>query len=296
MKCLVTGGAGFIGSHLVDALVAEGHKVVVIDDLSTGARERVNPAAEFHQASILDEAACGPLFSGVDAVFHTAARARVTLSIEKPLETHLSNVDGTLKVLLYARDAKVRRVIYSASSSAYGIQDLPFRENMPAHPMNPYALQKFVGEEYARLFSSLYGVQTVSLRYFNVYGPRMNTEGAYATVIGAFMKAKAAGLPLPIDGDGGQTRDFTHVRDVVAANILAMKAPAVGRGEIINIGSGEQKSVNEIARLFGGPIVTRQPRPAASEARDVRADISRAHALLGWRPTVKFEDGVRELL
>lgn len=296
MKVVVTGGAGFIGSHLVDALLAVGHEVVVVDDLSTGKRERVNPKAAFHQISILDGAALTPLFLSADAVFHCAALARITFSMEHPRESHEANVDGTLSVLLAARDAKVRRVIYSASSSAYGDQPLPLVETMTPHPMNLYALQKFVGEEYCRLFASLYGMQTVSLRYFNVYGPRMNTEGAYATVIGAFIKAKAEGRPLPIDGDGEQTRDFTHVSDVVKANMLAMTASTVGRGELINIGSAEQHSVNEIARAFGGPTETRPPRPEGSEARHVRADITWARELLKWTPTVPFQTGLQELI
>ena len=233
--------------------------------------------------------------NGIEYVFHVAAIPRVPLSIERPLETHAANVDGTLNVLVAARDAKVRRVIYSASSSAYGDQPtLPLREDMREHPLNPYALQKWIGEHYCRLFSELYGLETVSLRYFNVYGPRMSSEGAYATVIGIFLRQRKAGEPLSIAGDGEQTRDFTHVDDVVRANILASESNQVGKGEVINIGAGEQHSVNEIARMSGGPTTAIPARNA--EARDTLADVTRARELLGWSPAVSFSEGMNGLL
>ncbi|OGL72394.1 hypothetical protein A3F28_02085 [Candidatus Uhrbacteria bacterium RIFCSPHIGHO2_12_FULL_57_11] len=295
MKILVTGGAGFVGSNLVDALLAHGHSVRVLDNVSTGKRENVNPGAELVVGDICDLETVRKAMNGIEYVFHVAAIPRVPLSIERPLETHAANVDGTLNVLVAARDAKVRRVIYSASSSAYGDQPtLPLREDMREHPLNPYALQKWIGEHYCRLFSELYGLETVSLRYFNVYGPRMSSEGAYATVIGIFLRQRKAGEPLSIAGDGEQTRDFTHVDDVVRANILASESNQVGKGEVINIGAGEQHSVNEIARMIGGPTTAIPARNA--EARDTLADVTRARELLGWSPAVSFSEGMNGLL
>lgn len=295
MKVLVTGGAGFIGSHLVDALIARGHSVCVIDNFSTGKRENVNPNAGLVVGDICNLKTVRDAMKGIDIAFHCAALPRVPLSIEKPLETHEANVNGTLNVLVAARDEKVRRVVYSASSSAYGNQEtLPLREDMREHPLNPYALQKWIGEHYCRLFSELYGLQTVSLRYFNVYGPRMSSDGAYATVIGIFLRQRAAGEPLTIAGDGEQTRDFTHVDDVVHANILASESERVGKGDVINIGAGERHSVNEIARMVGGSTTTISAR--AAEARDTLADVTRARDVLDWQPAVKFEEGMRRLL
>lgn len=297
MTALVTGGAGFIGSHLVEALLARGDVVRVFDNLSTGVRGRVPAAAEFVQGDLADLAAVRAAVSGEDVIFHSAALPRVQLSLENPRETHLTNVDGTLNVLLAARDARVRRVVYAASSSAYGAQEeLPEREEMPASPLNPYALQKWIGEHYCRLFSSLYGLETVCLRYFNVYGPRMASEGAYATVIGVFLRQKKAGEPLSIAGDGEQTRDFTHVSDVVRANLMAAESPRVGRGEVINIGGGACWSVNAIAAAFGGLTTRIPPRPAGSEARHSLADITRARELLGWEPKASFAHGLREFI
>ncbi len=294
MNVLVTGGAGFIGSNLTDALLTAGHTVRVLDNFSTGSRVYLNPAAEISELDFTQLEAIRPAFVGMDTVFHVGALPRVPLSIAEPQKTHLANVDGTLNILIASRDAKVRRVIYSASSSAYGEQaSLPLKEDMRPNPMNPYALQKFVGEEYCRLFSSLYGLETVSLRYFNVYGPRMATQGAYVTVISVFRRQKSENQMLTIVGDGEQTRDFTHVSDVVAANLAAMTSLKVGHGEVINIGAGEPHSVNEIAKFFGGHTSYLPPRP---EARHTFADITRAKQLLGWEPRVKFWDGVAQLL
>jgi len=294
MNVLVTGGAGFIGSNLVDALIAAEHHVRVLDNFSTGSRAYLNAKAELFELDFTKLDAIRPAFVGVDTVFHVGALPRVPLSIDKPQETHLANVDGTLNVLIASRDAKVRRLVYSASSSAYGEQaTLPLREDMRPNPMNPYALQKYIGEEYCRLFSSLYGLETVSLRYFNVYGPRMATVGAYVTVISVFRRQKAAGETLTIVGDGEQTRDFTYVSDVVAANLAAMTSDRVGRGEVINIGAGDPHSVNEIAKYFGGPTTHLPARP---EARHTAADIARAKNLLGWEPKVRFWNGVKQML
>src|ERR1039457_3430540 len=231
---LVTGGAGFVGSNLVDELLARDLKVRVIDNLATGSRKNVKPRAELVEADIRDGEAIRKAFDGIDCVFHVAALPRIPLSIAKPVETHMTNVVGTLNVLIAARDAKVRRVIYSGSSSVYGDQTvMPLVETMTANPLNPYALQKYVGEQYTRMFDRLFAMETLTLRYFNVYGPRMAAEGAYVTVISAFIAARRRGEPLPVHGDGEQTRDFTHVSDIVAANILAMDAP-VADGRAIN--------------------------------------------------------------
>lgn len=295
MHYLVTGGAGFIGSNLVDVLLAEGHSVRVLDNLSTGKKERVAAGAEFIEGDITNLEAIRSAFEGIDGVFHTAALPRIPLSIEQPILTTEANVMGTLNVLVAARDAKVRRVVYSASSSAYGSQSvLPLRPDMPANPLNPYALQKYIGEKWCEQFVRFYGLETVSLRYFNVYGPRMADEGAYVTVISIFRRQRKANQSLTVAGDGEQTRDFTHVSDIVRANLLAMASSSVGKGEVVNVGAGERHSVNEIARLIGGPVEFIPAR--VGEARDSLADISLTKELLGWEPQVKFVDGLRELL
>jgi len=239
-KVLVTGGAGFIGSHLVDALIERGFDVIVIDNLSTGKKENLNPKAKFYKADIRDLEKIKPLFKKVSYVFHLAAQPRIQPSIINPAESHSNNVVGTLNVLIAARDAKVKKFIYSASSSAYGDQEkLPLREDMSPRPKSPYSLFKLIGEQYCKLFTEIYDLPTVCLRYFNVYGPRQSCEGAYATVIGIFLRQAKAGEPLTIVGDGNQTRDFTNVMDVVKANILAMESSRVGQGEVINIGTGK---------------------------------------------------------
>jgi UDP-glucose 4-epimerase len=291
---LVTGGAGFIGSHLVDALVERGLHVRVLDNFATGRRENLNPAAQLYEADIRSFDAIEAAFAGVDCVFHTAALARVPLSIDQPLETHLTNVVGTLNVLLAAERHQVRRVINSGSSSVYGNQPmLPLVETMAPRPLNPYALQKLAAEEYVRMFHHFRGRDGLTLRYFNVYGPRMAAEGAYLTVISLFLKARRAGLPLVIFGDGEQTRDFTHVRDVVRANLLAMDCLTVD-GSALNIGRGSSVSVNEIARMVGGPTAYRPPRPG--DARHTLADLERAYKVLGWAPEVSIQAGIAELL
>ncbi|TSC61440.1 MAG: Vi polysaccharide biosynthesis protein vipB/tviC [Parcubacteria group bacterium Gr01-1014_48] len=294
MKAVVTGGAGFIGSHLTDALVEKGFDVQVIDDLSQGKKENVNPKATLHVASICDYETIAPIVKGADYVFHLAALPRVQYSIEHPRETSEINVTGTLNVLIAAKEAGVKRVIYSASSSAYGDTDaMPLREDMPANPISPYALQKYIGELNCRLFSAIYGLSTVSLRYFNVYGSRQDPTGPYALVIGRFLLLKKERKPLLITGDGTQTRDFTHVRDVVRANLLAMESKNVGNGEVINIGAGKNRSINEIAKYIGGSIEYIEKR---IEPHDTLADISLAKKLLDWEPMVPFNDGIKELL
>jgi len=291
---LVTGGAGFIGSHLVDALLDRGFRVRVLDSFVSGLREFVNPAAEVIEGDIRSLESIRGVFTEVDCVFHTAALPRIMLSIDRPVETHLTNVVGTLNSLIAARDAGVRRFVFSGSSSVYGKQStLPLKESMIPNPLNPYALQKLCGEEYTRLFHRLFGMQTLTLRYFNVYGLRMATAGAYVTVISAFHREKCAGRPLPICGDGLQTRDFTHVSDVASANIAAMDCQ-IADGRALNVGSGKAISVNAIADIFGGPVVFQPQR--LGEARDTRADITQARAILGWEPRFVPAEGICELM
>ena len=292
MHYVVTGGAGFIGSHLTEALLRDGHRVRVLDNFATGKRANVPPAAELFETDIADFDAMRPAFDGMDGVFHCAALPRVQYSIEHPRESNATNIVGTLHVFEAARQAGVRRVVYSASSAAYGDQPLPLHEEMKPNPKSPYGLQKYVGEEYGKVYALCHGLETVSLRYFNVYGPRMAEEGAYNTVIAIFLRQRRAGEPLTITGDGTQTRDFTHVRDVVRANMLAMASASVGKGEVMNIGAGLNHSVNEVARLIGGPVAHIPPR---IEPHDTLADNRRARELIGWEPAVPFEDGIREL-
>ncbi len=290
---LVTGGAGFIGSHLVDALVAAGLRVRVIDNFATGRREYVNRAAELVEADIR-ESSIADAFDGVDTVFHVAALPRIPLSIAKPVETHMTNVVGTLNVLIAARDRKVRRVVYSGSSSVYGEQArLPLVETMTPNPLNPYALQKYVGEQYARMFHRLFAMQTITLRYFGVYGPRMPQEGSYVLAIAAFLRARREGRPLEIHGDGEQTRDFTHVSDVVAANMLAMDCE-IADGRALNIGRGENVSVNRVAAMIGGSTIRKPAR--VGDMRDTLADRTQAERVLGWRPRVSIEERIADLL
>jgi UDP-N-acetylglucosamine/UDP-N-acetyl-alpha-D-glucosaminouronate 4-epimerase len=293
-KVLVTGGGGFIGSHLVDALLERGHDVRVIDNFTTGKPDRVDSRAELITGDICDRSTIADAFADVDCVFHTAALARVPLSIENPLNTHMVNVVGTINVLLAARAAGVRRVVFSGSSSVYGDQTrLPLRESMNPNPLSPYALQKLAAEEYTRLFHCLYGMETLTLRYFNVFGPRMATQGAYVTVISAFLRARMRGEPLIIYGDGDSTRDFTHVRDVVSANLLAMNA-STADGRALNIGQGQSVSVNWVAERIGGPIVYKPARPG--DVRHTLADYSQAEHVLGWKPQVSTPEGLDELL
>lgn len=291
---LVTGGAGFIGSHVVEALLERGHMVRVLDNFSTGTAGRVNRSADLIQADIRDPDAIESAFHGIDCVFHLAALPRVPLSIENPLETHMVNVVGTINVLQQARKRSVRRVVFSGSSSVYGNQaSIPLVESMTPNPLSPYALQKLAGEQYTRLFHRLYGMQTLTLRYFNVFGAGMATEGAYLTVISAFLQARATGRLLTIDGDGEQTRDFTHVRDVVHANLLAMDCE-IADGRAINIGQGRSVSVNWIAAKIGGPRIHVAPR--LGDVRHTLADHSMAEQFLGWHPQVTTEQGLDELI
>ena len=254
----------------------------------------MNRAAEVVESDITDASSIAPAFDGVDTVFHVAAQPRIPLSIAKPVETHMTNVVGTLNVLIAARDHKVRRFVFSGSSSVYGDQaTIPLVETMIPNPLNPYALQKYVSEQYARMFHRLFGMQTITLRYFGVYGPRMPQEGSYVLAIAAFLKAKRDGRPLEIYGDGEQTRDFTHVSDVVSANMLAMDCE-VADGRALNIGRGENVSLNRIAAMIGGQVVHHEGR--AGDMRDTLADRTQAEKILGWRPKVSIEEGIADLL
>ena len=291
-KIIVVGGAGFIGSNLVDELIRRGDKVVVIDDLSTGKKENINPEAEFHKIDARDLKKIKPLFFNADYVFHLAALSNVQFSIDNPAESNDVNLNATLNVLIAARDSGVKKVVYSASAAAYGNQEEEkWHEGMQADLLSPYGLQKYVGELYCGLFSKLYGLPTVGLRYFNVFGKRQNLDGAYAPVVGIFVKKRLEGKPMIIFGDGKQTRDFISVIDVVQANILAAESERVGVGEIINIGSGKSYSVNELAKMVGGPIEKMSPR---IEVKKSLADNSLAKKLLGWKPTVDLSEWLEE--
>lgn len=291
---VVTGGAGFIGSHIVDALVLRGDEVHVIDNYAGGKYEdRFNAKATYHELDIRNTDEIQKIMEAVDTVFHTAALPRVQYSIEHPVETADINIIGTVSVLTAAARAKVRRVVYSASGSAYGEQaTMPLVETMPSNPVNPYGLQKYVGELCMKVWPGTYGLETVSLRYFNIYGPRIDPNGPYALAIGAFLLAKKENRPITIFGDGTITRDYTHVRDAVRANLLASESSQVGKGEVINIGAGRAITIQRLAELISDNI---QYGPPRIEAHDSQADNTLAKKLLNWEPTIAIEDGVAEL-
>ena len=293
MKYVVVGGAGFIGSNIVDKLVEQNHEVVIIDNLSTGKMENVNPKASVEYIDICNVNECSAMveiMSGADALFLLAAKARVQPSIENPVEYEENNTIGTLNVLKCASDAGVRRVVYSASSSAYGnTEKLPSKESDPVNPLSPYGAQKYYGEVMCKMFSEVYGLETVSLRYFNIYGERQNVGGAYAMVIGIFVDQLLNGKPMTIRGDGEQRRDFTYVGDVVNANILASQSENVGNGEVINIGNGDNRSINDIADMIGGDRVNVE---TVIEPKETLADNSKAFFHLNWKPTMKIENWI----
>ena len=296
MRALVTGGAGFIGSNLVDSLVEDGHEVIVFDNLSTGQQKNINPKAKFflidiaHQ-SYFENKTMKDIMSGVDVVFHTAAMARVQPSIDNPIDFNNVNVNGTLNMLKACVDYGVNRFVYSSSSSVYGdVEELPTPEEHKLNPMSPYALQKLIGEQYCKLFSEVYNLETVCLRYFNVYGDGMNLEGAYKLVIPIFTEQKLCGEPLTIRGDGEQRRDFTYVGDVVDANIRAGFYEHPMWGEVFNIGNNDNRSVNDIANMIGGDTINVEP---VIEPRETLADNSKAKKVLGWKTTMKIEDWVK---
>ncbi|MES2060182.1 MAG: NAD-dependent epimerase/dehydratase family protein [Patescibacteria group bacterium] len=292
-KVIVTGGAGFLGSTLVPALIDAGYEVHVIDDLSAGKKERIPSAAKFYEVDIRDEAKLNEAFASVGeiyGVFHLAALPRVQFSIDHPKEAHSVNIDGLLNVFNAAAKHKARRLVYSASSSAYGNQDvLPLHEGLVPSPMSPYAAHKYYGEIMAKNYALHYGLPTVSLRYFNLFGPNYDPKGAYPQAIGLFLYLKSQGRPLTVTGDGLQTRDCVYVTDVARANILALESEKVGNGEVMNIGSGVNPSILDIAHEIGGEIVH---IPARIEPRNTKADISRAKELIGWEPKVDFKEGI----
>ena len=302
MRCVVVGGAGFIGSNLVDRLIYEGHDVVVVDDLSTGKKENINPNAEFVNMDITSNGVKHTsdqkgwpsdnwnAFKDVDVVFHLAAKARVQPSIEDPVSFDKVNVNGMLNILDVCVKNKVKRFVYSSSSSVYGnVEEFPTSETTPLNPMSPYALQKLIVEQYCKLFSELYGLETVCLRYFNVFGERQLLEGAYCLVMGKFAQQRLNNEPMTIRGDGEQRRDFTYVGDVVDANVRCATSDNVGNGEVFNIGNGDNRSVNQLADMIGGDRVNVDP---VVEPRQTLADNSKAKEMLDWKPTTKIEDWV----
>lgn len=292
MKSLVTGGAGFIGSNIVDRLLELGHEVIVIDNESSEAHESFywNPAAINYKFDVADYDSIRPLFNDVDYVFHLAAEARIQPAIINPLKAVKTNTLGTATVLQCAREAKVKRVIYSSTSSGYGRNNIPNVETQADDCLNPYSVSKVSGEKLCSMYYELFGLETVILRYFNVYGPREPIRGQYAPVIGIFRRQKQAGDPLTIVGDGEQRRDFTHVSDAVNANVLAATTniPKHFLGTVFNIGVGKNYSINEIAKMYKHNTINIPPRPG--EARATLANNEKARATLQWTPKQSVAD------
>ena len=295
MLTLVTGGAGFIGSHLVESLLAQGHQVTVVDNLACGRRENL-PSHEnlvFKNVDICDCSALQSCFDGIDWVFHLAGLADIVPSIENPSAYFKANVEGTLNVLEFAHAAGVKRFVYAASSSSYGVPDrYPTPETTPIRPQYPYALTKYMGEELVLHWEQIYKLSAVTLRLFNVYGPRSRTSGTYGAVFGVFLAQKNHGKPFTIVGDGSQTRDFTFVTDVAEAFIYAAESDI--SGECMNVGSGDHYSVNHLVKLLGGETVYVPKRPGEPDC--TFADISKIRSLLDWKAKVSFEEGVQKML
>ena len=293
MKCLVIGGAGVIGSNLVDRLIQDEHEVQVWDNLSTGKRNNINPLANFINCDITKSYDARKVQMDnfkPDVVFHLAAMARVQPSIENPIEYHDANVNGMLNVLNMCVECGVKKFVFSSSSSVYGdAEQVPTTEECKLNPISPYALHKLIGEQYCRLYSKLYGIETVSLRYFNVYGERQLLEGAYCLVMGIFTQQRLEGKPMTINGDGEQRRDFTYVGDVVEANVKVATMKANFNGDVFNIGNGDNRSVNEIADMIGGDRIHRDP---VIEPKETLANNSKARFLLDWKPTTEIEDWI----
>ena len=297
---LVTGGAGFIGSHLTEELVRRGHRVRVADSLITGKRSNLDhiSGVEFLEGDMADLAFARTATDGCDYVLHQAAIPSVPRSVKDPITSNRANVDGTLNALVAARDAGVKRLVFAGSSSAYGDTPiLPKREDMPSNPLSPYALQKVVGEQYLQMFTRLYGLETVAIRYFNVFGPRQDPGSPYSGVISVFATALLENRPPTIYGDGEQTRDFTYVANVIDGVLRACEAPAAS-GEVINVATGGRISLNtlfaEMRKLIGSDVEPKYAETRAGDVRDSQADISKAQRILGYQPTVSFEDGLEK--
>ena len=300
MRYLVTGGAGFIGSNIVDELVRRGHQVVVLDDLSTGKEENlagVRAKIELNTGNITNLAAVQAACRGADYVIHLAARTSVPRSVEEPVETNHINVDGTLNVLVAARDARVKRFVYAASSSAYGeTETLPKTEGMPAAPISPYGVSKYVGELYAHVFGRVYELENASIRYFNVFGPRQDPTSQYSGVLSRFMLALIEGKPLVIFGDGEQSRDFTYVDNVVDETLRACEASGAS-GMVFNGGTGVRIALNGVVdilrRVTGKKIEVKYQPERSGDILHSQADVSLARKILGYEPRVGFEEGLR---
>ena len=297
---LVTGGAGFIGSHLTEELVRRGERVRVVDSLVTGKRENLAHirGVEFVEGDLAELETARRAAEGADFVLHQAAIPSVPRSVQDPLTSHRANIDGTLNLLIAARDARVKRVVYAGSSSAYGdTPTLPKSETMATAPLSPYALQKLVGEQYCQMFTRLYGLETVTTRYFNVFGPRQDPSSPYSGVISLFISALCEGRPPVIYGDGEQTRDFTYVANVVDGVLRACLAPAVS-GEVINVATGGRVSINLLFRsvrdLVGGRVDPVYSSARAGDVRDSQADIEKAKRLLEYQPQVAFDEGLNK--
>ncbi len=291
-KVLVTGGAGFIGSHLTDLLIEKGYEVFVLDNLATGKRENVSPEAHFIEADICNKN-INKYFEGIDYVFHLAAKPRVPISVKDPVSTTEVNILGTVNVFTLAKEAGVKRVIFASSSSVYGDQkEFPLREDMIPNPKSPYALQKYVGEQFAKIFFELYEFPIVCLRFFCVFGPRLLFDSDYSLVLGKFLKLNKEGNPLTIFGNGEQTRGFCYVEDIAKACVLAMESDKLNGMEIINTGGERAISVNFLADLIGGEKKYLPER--SGDVMHTKADIQKAKELLGWSPKISFEEGVKK--
>jgi UDP-glucose 4-epimerase len=298
MKSLVTGGAGFIGSNLVDRLLEMGHEVVVIDNEYSDVHEQFywNDKAKNYKYDIRDYENTRPLYDGVDYVFHIAAEARIQPAILNPIEAVSINSVGTCTVLQCSREAGVKRLMYSSTSSAYGMNQSPNIETQPDDCLNPYSVSKVNGEKLCKMYTSLYGLPTVCFRYFNVYGERQPLRGQYAPVIGIFLRQKAAGEPLTIVGDGNQRRDFTHVSDVVKANVMAAisNPDSEAFGQVYNVGTGTNHSINQIARMISNNVINLPSRPG--ESRITLANNKKINKIFGWNPEVKLENWIQSQL
>jgi nucleoside-diphosphate-sugar epimerase len=295
---LVTGGAGFIGSHLSEALVQRGHRVRVVDNFATGYERNLRQGVEFVKGDVADPVVASSAVRGMDYVLHQAAIPSVPRSVEKPVESHRANVDAMLNLLVAARDSGVKRLVFAGSSSVYGDTEvLPKTETMPTNPLSPYALQKLTSEMYGQMFSRLYGMETVTTRYFNVFGPRQDPGSPYSGVISLFIKALHEKQRPVIYGDGEQTRDFTYVANVVDGVIRAAETPGVG-GEVFNVATNSRISLNQLLatlnQIFGTNLEPIYKEARKGDVRDSQADITKARRLLGYEPTVGLEEGLRE--